>query len=227
MSTRQTILDQLFFGRDPLKDFPAGKYATDLQGWHSQHPYLARAVKEVRPKIVVEVGVWKGASVVTLAKAIQQRNLDAVVIAIDTWLGSSEHYLWEKFVPDLDFEFGYPRLYHKFAANICNEGLQDTVVPLPLDSINGFQLLKAKAIRPDVLHIDAGHDYLSVMADLKAWWPQLREGGILIGDDYFKKPLVGQGKWPEVRQAFDEFLAATPHSKFESGDGKCYVGKPA
>ena len=64
------------------------------------------------------------------------------------------------------------------------------------------------------------------MADLKAWWPQLTDKGVLIGDDYFKKPLVGQGKWPEVRQAFDEFFAATPHTRFENGDGKCYVGKP-
>ena len=224
MTTRQRILEQLFFGRDPLKDFPRNS-ATDLQGWHSQHPYLTRAIDEVRPDIVVEVGVWKGASVVTMAKEMQRLKLDAVVIAIDTWLGSSEHYLWEKFIPDLDFEFGYPRLYHKFAANICNEGLQDLVVPLPLDSINGFQLLKARGIRPDVLHIDAGHDYLSVMADLKAWWPQLSPGGVLIGDDYFKS-FLGLGKWPEVRQAFDEFFAATPHTKFESGDGKCYVGKP-
>jgi predicted O-methyltransferase YrrM len=226
MSTRQKILDQLFFGRDPLKDFPAHRFPTDLQGWHSQHPYLTRAIAEVKPKIVVEVGVWKGASVVTMAKEIQRQNLDTAVIAIDTWLGSSEHYLWEKFIPDLDFEFGYPRLYHKFAANICNEGLADIVVPLPLDSINGFQLLKEKGIRPDVLHIDAGHDYMSVMGDLKAWWPQLTPGGVLIGDDYFKSWL-GKGKWPEVRQAFDEFFAATPHTKFESGDGKCYVGKPA
>ena len=225
MSVRQTILDRLFFGRDPLKDFPHTNFATDLQGWHSQHPYLVRAMREAHPKIVVEVGVWKGASVVTMAKELQRLQQDAVVIAIDTWLGSSEHYLWEKFIPDLDFAFGYPRLYHKFAANICNEGLQDYVVPLPLDSINAFQLLKAKDIRPDVLHIDAGHDYLSVMADLKAWWPQLTPGGVLIGDDYFKKPLVGAGKWPEVRQAFDEFFAAQPHSKFESGDGKCYVEK--
>ena len=225
MTVRQTLLDRLFFGRDPLKDFPHTSFATDLQGWHSQHPYLTRAMREAHPKIVVEVGVWKGASVVTMAKELQRLQQDAVVIAIDTWLGSSEHYLWEKFIPDLDFEFGYPRLYHKFAANICNEGLQDYVVPLPLDSINAFQLLKAKGIRPDVLHIDAGHDHLSVMADLKAWWPQLAPGGVLIGDDYFKKPLVGAGKWPEVRQAFDEFFAAHPHSKFESGDGKCYVGK--
>ena len=226
MSTRQTILDKLFFGRDPLKGFPAGR-PTDLQGWHSQHSYLARAITEAKPGIVVEVGVWKGASVVTLAKEIQRQKLDAVVIAIDTWLGSSEHYLWEKFIPDLDFEFGYPRLYHKFAANIVNEGLADIVVPLPLDSINAFQLLKEKAIRPDVLHVDAGHDYHSVMADLKAWWPQLKDGGVLVGDDYFSKPIIGQGKWPEVRQAFDEFFAANRHTVFENGDGKCYVGKPA
>ena len=144
MSTRKKILDQLFFGRDPLKDFPAHRHPTDLQGWHSQHPYLTRAIAEVKPTVVVEVGVWKGASVVTMAKEIQRQNFDTAVIAIDTWLGSSEHYLWEKFIPDLDFEFGYPRLYHKFAANICNEGLADIVVPLPLDSINGFQLLKEK-----------------------------------------------------------------------------------
>jgi predicted O-methyltransferase YrrM len=225
MTTRRRILDQLFFGRDPLKDFPAGRHPTDLQGWHSQHPYLTRAITEVTPAVVVEVGVWKGASVVTMAREIQRLKLDAVVIAIDTWLGSSEHYLWEKFIPDLDFEFGYPRLYHKFAANIVNEGLADIVVPLPLDSINGFQLLKEKAIRPDVLHIDAGHDYMSVMADLKAWWPQLTPGGILIGDDYFR-PLLGKGKWPEVRQAFDGFFADTPHSGFEHSDGKCCVRKP-
>ena len=60
MSTRQRLLDQLFFGRDPLKDFPAGR-PTDLQGWHSQHPYLARAINQAQPGIVVEVGVWKGA----------------------------------------------------------------------------------------------------------------------------------------------------------------------
>jgi predicted O-methyltransferase YrrM len=227
MNTRQRILDQLFFGRDPLKDFPASRFPTDLQGWHSQHAYLTRAIAQVKPTIVVEVGVWKGASVVTMAKEIQRLRLDAVVIAIDTWLGSSEHYLWEKFVPDLDFEFGYPRLYHKFAANICNAGLQGQVVPLPLDSINGFQLLKEKGIRPDVLHIDAGHDYMSVMTDLKAWWPQLTPGGVLVGDDYFKKPLIGQGKWPEVRQAFDEFFAANAHTIFETGEGKCFAGKPA
>src|SRR5215472_400262 len=86
MSVRKIILDQLFFGRDPLKDFPKERFPTDLQGWHSEHPYLARAMREAMPKLVVEVGVWKGASVVTMAKEMQRLKLDAVVIAIDTWL---------------------------------------------------------------------------------------------------------------------------------------------
>ena len=227
MAKRAQILEKLFFGRDPLKDFPHTRFPADLQGWHSDHPYLSRAIAAVKPAVVVEIGVWKGASVVTMAREIQKLGLDCALIAIDTWLGSSEHYQWEKFIPDMNFEFGYPRLYHTFAANICREGLADVVVPLPLDSLNAFQLLKARNIRPDVLHIDAGHDYDSVMADLKAWWPVLNPGGVLIGDDYFKPVLgIGKGKWPDVRRAFDEFFAVHPHTVFESGDGKCYVGKP-
>ena len=229
MSVRRDLLDTLFFGRDPFAGFPFQDTPRDLQGWHSGHPYLSRAIEQVRPRVVVEVGVWKGASVVTMARAMQRLKLDGVIIAIDTWLGSAEHYK-EKFIADMDFEFGHPRLYRKFLANICHEGLTDYVVPLPLDSINAYELLKQRGVRPDVLHIDAGHDYASVMADLQAWWPQLTPGGVLIGDDYFKagfvQGLIGKEKWPEVRQAFDEFFAANAHTVFESGDGKCYVGKP-
>lgn len=225
MTARQDILDTLLFGRDPLKDFPAADFPDDMQGWRSGHPYLARAIAEVRPRLTVEVGVWKGASVATMGSAIRDQKIDGVIIAIDTWLGSSEHYLWEKFMPDLDFQNGYPRLYHKFAANMCRAGLADIVVPLPMDSINAFELLKTKKLRPDVLHIDAGHDYLSVIADLKAWWPFLMPGGVLIGDDYHRGLFSGN-KWPEVRKAFDEFFDATPHAGFEHADGKCYVKKP-
>lgn len=228
-NVRREILDTLFFGRDAFSGFSYQDIPRDLQGWHSGHPYLSRAVESMRPRVVVEVGVWKGASVVTLAKAMKALGLDGAIIAIDTWLGSAEHYK-EKFIADMDFAFGHPRLYRKFLANICHEGLADYVVPLPLDSINAYELLKMHGLRPDVLHIDAGHDYASVVADLKAWWPQLTPGGVLVGDDYFKPSLVqgilGQAKWPEVRRAFDEFFAATPHTVFESSDGKCFVAKP-
>ena len=36
----------------------------------------------------------------------------------------------------------------------------------------------------DWVFIDALHTYDAVLADLRAWWPKLREGGLLSGDDY-------------------------------------------
>lgn len=227
MSVRQTLVDHLFFGRDPLKDVAAGVIETDLQGWQSQHKYLTEAIKAVAPSVIVEIGVWKGGSVATMARALKAADADAVIIAVDTWLGSSEHYLEAGFAQSLNFENGYPQLYRQFAANICNEGLRDYVLPLPLDSLNAFEVLSTRQVTPDIIHIDAGHDYASVMADLKAWWPLLRPGGVLIGDDYHAERFgKDKGKWPGVRKAFDEFFAAQAHTSFKSGKGKCMVRKP-
>lgn len=36
----------------------------------------------------------------------------------------------------------------------------------------------------DFVFIDAGHDVCSVREDLDIWWPKVRSGGLLAGDDY-------------------------------------------
>lgn len=51
----------------------------------------------------------------------------------------------------------------------------------------------------DFAYIDALHDYESVKADLEAWFPKVRAGGILAGHDY---PMPG------VRAGVDEFFGA-------------------
>ena len=37
----------------------------------------------------------------------------------------------------------------------------------------------------DFVYLDAGHDQKSVSADLRAWYPKIKPGGLFIGDDYF------------------------------------------
>ena len=96
-------------------------------------------------------------------------------------------------------------------ANVLDLKLQSYIVPLPLDSVNAFHVLSMHKIRPDIIHIDAGHDYTSVTSDLRSWWPLLQDGGILVGDDYYT-----DGKWPEVQKGFDDFLAANLHQFIQS-----------
>ena len=52
----------------------------------------------------------------------------------------------------------------------------------------------------DMIHIDASHEYESVMEDILLWWQLLRSGGVMLGDDY-------QRAWPGVIKAVNEFTS--------------------
>ncbi|WP_353432454.1 class I SAM-dependent methyltransferase [Polynucleobacter sp. MWH-UH23A] len=49
----------------------------------------------------------------------------------------------------------------------------------------------------DLVYIDGDHTYDGVVKDLAAWFPKVRKGGVICGDD------IG---WPGVKQAVDEFF---------------------
>jgi hypothetical protein len=218
---RRGLVEKLWHGLDPMASFPASAQP-DLQGWNSDHAYLAEAIDRHRPEIVVEVGVWKGASVLTMARRMREIGCHGVVLAVDTWLASADHWLDPALWPLIQRVHGYPLLYFIFLGNVAAEGLQDYVLPLPLDSINASEVLGARAVRPSVLHVDAGHDYASVTTDLEHWWKLLQPGGTLIADDYDATRVV----WPEVGRAIDDFRARTAHTDFAAAPYKCRFSKP-
>ena len=47
--------------------------------------------------------------------------------------------------------------------------------------------------------IDAGHDYNSVKKDIEEWWPKVKIGGVMGGDDY------AYSDTNEVKLAVEEF----------------------
>ena len=51
----------------------------------------------------------------------------------------------------------------------------------------------------DFVYIDALHDYDSVKADMEAWLPKLKYGGVLAGHDYSLQD------WPGIYTAVEEF----------------------
>jgi SAM-dependent methyltransferase len=215
------LVSRIWHGRDPYQGFPRGLYQEDRQGWGSQHPYLTETVERLSPQIIVEIGVWKGASSITMGNALKTNGIDGVVIAVDTWLGSWDHWLSNEWWEHLCFENGVPQIARKFYQSIISAGLQRHVLPLPLDSVNANYVIKAAGIVPDMIHIDAAHDYKAVYSDLEMWWPLLRGGGVLIGDDY-----APDGGWPEVCRAFDDYFGELGLTPLEHVANKCRVTRP-
>ena len=61
------------------------------------------------------------------------------------------------------------------------------------------RVLAEKNVQADAIYIDGSHDYHDCATDLRDYWPLVRHGGVLFGDDY--------QAWPGVTRAVDEFVA--------------------
>ena len=176
--------------------FDADAVGANMQGWGSQSPLFAEVINQVKPREIVEVGTWKGASAIHMANLARAHHPDAAVLCIDTWLGSSQHWDFDDVRRDLDREHGFPRVYHHFLANVVKSGLKDHVFGLPLSSLTAAELLVKRGVQADLIYIDAGHAEREVFMDIDAFWPVLRAGGTMIGDDF---------SWPEVQRAVHHF----------------------
>lgn len=173
----------------------------DRQGWNSEHSAFDEIIRLIRPRVVIDVGVWKGASTIYLANLMKQHDIAGTVVAVDTFLGSVEH--WDRqsgFSGLMPFRFGMPQLYEQFLSNVVRCGMQHRIVPLPQTSAVGGLLLLRLGVRSDLIHIDASHEHDDVLRDARIYWDILTPGGFLVGDDYNQD-------WPGVMRAADTFAA--------------------
>lgn len=55
----------------------------------------------------------------------------------------------------------------------------------------------------DFVYVDGDHTYEAVADDLRLWWPKVRPGGLVVGDDYNLGGWWGDG----VIRAFNQWIA--------------------
>lgn len=72
-------------------------------------------------------------------------------------------------------------------------------------SVSASRLFQDNSL--DFVYIDAAHDFDGVLTDLKAWWPKIKVGGLMAGDDYVEGYTTGDRTMTvEVIKATNEFF---------------------
>ena len=153
-------------------------------------PIFAELVNKVNATTVIEVGSWQGRSAVKLGQALMQRwqSPDGThqprLYCVDTWQGGIDHLLSDHAYDHLQRDNGYPMpLYRHFLQHIYKAGLYSIVQPIVCPSSIGALLLKAHDIKADLVYIDADHTEQGAFADMDNYWPLVRPGGVMFGDD--------------------------------------------
>jgi hypothetical protein len=151
---------------------------------------------------IIEVGSWKGASAIEICNFFLNKNIIPTIFCVDTFTGSTFHREHDEFFPMLNCKNGFPTLYQQFLSNIINSGLQEYVIPIPHSSHDAARYLQKLNISCDFCFVDACHEFDEVSDDIKSYWPLIKNGGTLFGDDYDINKL----HWPGVFGAVDKFV---------------------
>lgn len=157
------------------------------------------------PVAGVEVGVFTGA----LSRLLLDRP-DLHLTMVDSWAGDGKDYIGDSGDWHSRLSQAQQNEYRKNAERVATETGSRAKV-LPLSSRDAANIVPDASL--DFVFIDADHSYEGCKADIDAWLPKVKPGGLLSGHDYGNKDFEDFG----VTRAVDEFAAAHRH-KLDLGD---------
>lgn len=161
--------------------------APRIPGWFHHGSKILELIEQHRPKVCVELGTWQGASAVPVARMIARWG--GTLTCVDTWSGQLNEDGGT--LPDKA-----PVMLLSCARAMVDAGVSASVRLIPAMTADAAKVWSEPI---DFLYIDADHSYDGVMADLEAWVPHVRSGGLIVGDDY------GNAIYPGVARAWDGF----------------------
>jgi glycosyltransferase involved in cell wall biosynthesis len=155
-----------------------------VPGWLGEgaRELLSEALSD-QTRLVIELGAWVGLT----TRFIADQAPHSVVIAIDHWAGSPEHF------HNPEWKAMLPTLFETFLA-LCWD-YRERVIPLRMTTLDGLRQIASHGLEPDLIYVDAEHSYEAVTGELELIH-HLFPRAVVVGDDYDWKGVA-----PAVRDA--------------------------
>ena len=152
----------------------------NIEGWCSKQKasILMDIILQIRPEIVVEIGVFGGKSLIPMALALKANGIGKIY-GIDAWdedvsalnTINLEHGDWWATIDHNAILKELLKLIRKW--NLQNQ------IELIIDTSENAPLISPI----DVLHIDGNHSEINSLGDVTKWVPMVRPGGWIIFSD--------------------------------------------
>src|ERR1700754_1244384 len=168
-------------------------------GWAEHIPFAFDLISKLRPKLIVELGVFQGMSYFSFCQAVQINNLSSACYGVDSWRGDEHASFYTEEV------FEKVNTYN-------NANYSGFSTLLRCDFGEALKHFKDKSI--DLLHIDGLHTYEAVKNDFETWLPKMSDSSIILFHDTAEKDR-GFG----VYRLWEELSALYPSFSFEHGHG--------
>jgi O-antigen biosynthesis protein len=174
--------------------------------WHTHIPFAMYITLQARPRVLVELGAYYGASYCAFCEAALVGKLDSKFYAIDTWEGD-EHggFYGDEVYRDLA-QFHDDRYGH--FSTLIRSTFTDSLPYFEDETI-------------DLLHIDGYHTYEDTKENFMGWLPKMSDSGIILFHDIaVKRDNFGVWRlWSELSREYPSFYFDHGH-----GLGVLFVG---
>jgi hypothetical protein len=175
--------------------------------WVDHLPFAYDLVEAIRPKMLVELGVYNGLSFFTFCQSLIENDIDGVAYGVDCWEGDEHTDAYDDSIyQDVST---HARDHYRGITYLLKMYFNEALAHFDDESI-------------DLLHIDGLHTYEAVQEDFSNWYPKVRPGGIVLFHDVMAR-IKDFGAW----KYFDELQASHPETfKFDHGFGLGVLRKP-
>lgn len=152
----------------------------DVEGWFDfQDVYDAALTAMPGNGKFVEIGVWKGRSLIYAMQKARQMQKRVNFYAVDTWKGSPHDVLC--------VEAAKHDIFAEFMQNLIACGVGNEIADIFRDgsqAASNYYLNRGEFQRFDFVFIDGDHTEKGVLTDIRGWVKLVKAGGTIAGHDF-------------------------------------------